>query len=236
VRRRLHSDRPQTLGTERTELLYGIHVVDLAEALRKLDLPYVNEDPRNLHAELFAEGERQIAALGVPFRDLAIAGESDVQLIHSVARAIRPTRALETGVALGWSSLVLLKTLEETGGHLVSVDLPYPFLLGSAWVGIVVPTDLRRRWTLIKKADRLGIPQALRTRPDFDLIHYDSDKSAAGRRWAYPLLWRSLRPGGVLISDDVGDNDAWVDFCIKVERPMVVVRRGRSLAGIVRKS
>src|SRR5262249_39791971 len=184
---------------------------------------------------LFSAGEQRIADLGIPFQDLDIAGSSDVQLLHAVARAMRPVRALETGVALGWSSLVLLKVLEETNGRLVSVDLPYPFLFGSAWVGIVVPTELRQRWTLIKKADRLGLPQALSSQPHFDLIHYDSDKSTAGRLWAYPLLWRALRPGGVLISDDVADNEAWADFCLKVHRPMVIVRRGKAMTGMIKK-
>jgi predicted O-methyltransferase YrrM len=235
IRRRLLGDRPLLLESERVESLYGIHVVSLTEALRNLGLPEISEDPRKRYAALFAEGERRIACLGVPFQSLSIAGEADVHLIHSVACAVRPRRVLETGVALGWSSLVLLKAVEETGGHLVSVDLPYPFLLGSAWVGIVVPMELRKRWTLIKKADSLGLPLALRTQPDFDLIHYDSDKSAAGRRWAYPLLWSVLRPGGVLISDDVGDNEAWAEFCREVAHPMIVVRRSHSLAGILRK-
>ena len=89
--------------------------------------------------------------------------------------------------------------------------------------------------TLVRQADRTGIPKALAISPRYDLAHYDSDKSPEGRRWAYPQLWSALRPGGLLISDDVGDNEVWADFCRRIDAPLVLVRRGRVLAGLARK-
>jgi predicted O-methyltransferase YrrM len=95
---------------------------------------------------------------------------------------------------------------------------------------------MRDRWTLLRHSDRRGIPKALHLSDGYDLIHYDSDKTQEGRRWAYPRLWRALRPGGVLISDDVGDNEIWAEFCESVGAPLIVVRRHRAYSGLARKA
>jgi len=233
--RRLAGNPLRCFSEQQTRALYGPHLYELETALRALGLGGAVRDPRAIHATLFEEGRRRISELRIPFRQLDIAGESDVRLIYSAALGAGARNLLETGVALGWSSLALLKAAEATNGRLVSVDLPYPFLIGSRWVGAVVPRELRSRWTLLKRADRWGIPSALRRSSTYDFIHYDSDKSPEGRRWAYPLLWQALRAGGLLISDDVGDNEVWAEFCDEVGEPIIVVRRAGALAGIARK-
>jgi len=235
IGRKLTGNPLRAFTPEQTDAMYAAHVYELQTALRVLGLGGSIRDPRVLHAALFEHGRRRISELNIPFRKLGIAGESDVRLIYSAALASGARDVLETGVALGWSSLALLKATEDVDGRVVSVDLPYPFLIGGRWVGAVVPPALRGRWTLLKQADRWGIPKALRLSDGYDLIHYDSDKSPEGRRWAYPLLWKALRPGGLLISDDVGDNEAWADFCDQVDAPLIVVGRRRALSGIVRK-
>ena len=217
------------------DAVYGAHARDLDAALQAVGLPGDVHDPRVLHAAQFERGKRQIEQLDIPFGEMGLAGSSDLRLVYSAAIATGARDILETGVALGWSSLAFLNAVEHTRGRLISVDLPYPFLIGRSWVGAAVPEDLHRRWTLLRHADRIGIPKALRLSDGFDLIHYDSDKSPEGRLWAYPRLWRALRPGGLLLSDDVGDNGIWADFCKRIDEPLIVVRRQRAYAGIVRK-
>ena len=233
--RRITDNPLRSFSEKQTSAIYDPHLYELETALRVLGLGGIVRDPRVVHASLFEQGRQRVSELSIPFRQLGIAGESDVRLIYSVALGSGAHDFLETGVALGWSSLALLKAAEMTKGRVVSVDLPYPFLIGSRWVGAVVPGELRGRWTLLKQADRWGIPRAIGLSKGYDLIHYDSDKSLEGRRWAYPRLWRALRPGGLLISDDVGDNGAWADFCDEVGEPIIIVRRNRALAGIARK-
>jgi class 3 adenylate cyclase len=128
-------------------------------------------------------------------------------------------------VGYGWSSLALLLSLSRRpGAQLVSTDMPYVDRDNEAWVGCVVPERLRSAWRLIRLADGEAVPRALRLLPRVDLCHYDSSKRYAARRWSYPRLWSALRPGGCLVSDDIGDNLAFRDFCREIGVHPIVVR------------
>jgi hypothetical protein len=235
IQRKLSGNRLSTFSQAQTKAVYGEASCQLPTALDALGLDPAVHDPRAIHTNLFEEGRRNVDNVDVPFRQLGIMGACDLPLVYSAAMSIGARDMLETGVALGWSSLALLTVAEAHDGQLVSVDLPYPFLIGQSWVGCAVPNHLQERWTLLRKADRLGIPSALRQSDGYDFVHYDSDKSEEGRSWAYPLLWEAVRPGGLMLSDDVGDNAAWADFCSDQELPLIVVRGERSLIGIARK-
>ena len=141
-------------------------------------------------------------------------GPADLDLLYATVRLSRPRSAVETGVAYGWSSLVILAAMAENGGGvLVSVDMPYVKRNNEAWVGVVVPESLRPSWRLIREPDRRGVDKAIAAcGGDIDHCHYDSDKSYPGRNYAYARLWRALRPGGVFISDDIQDNFAFRDL------------------------
>ena len=159
-----------------------------------------------------------------------------MELLFGLARDGRAARILETGVAFGWSSLaILLATEGDRNARLVSVDMPYVKRNADDLVGLAVPDELRKRWTLIRRADREGIPQALEILGEVDLAHYDSDKTVEGRNFAYPLMWGALSPGGVLVSDDVSDNLAFINFCETIGLKPVIVRVEGKFAGIVRK-
>ena len=86
---------------------------------------------------------------------------------------------------------------------------------------------------------------AERARESFDTIVLDPPAFAKTRA-ALPTALRGykeinlramrlVRPGGLLLSDDVGDNGIWADFCKRIDEPLIVVRRQRAYAGIVRK-
>ena len=129
-------------------------------------------------------------------------GEAALDLIYNICFYTFAKNVLETGVSYGWSSLSFLLALKNNGGQLYSIDMPYPKMGNEQYVGIVIPEPLRKLWTLYQVPDRIGIPKAIKTsKNNFDIIHYDSDKSYTGRKWAYPVLWKSLINGGVLISE-----------------------------------
>ncbi|HWA31422.1 MAG TPA: class I SAM-dependent methyltransferase [Rhizomicrobium sp.] len=235
IGRRISGRRLRFFSQEQTEAVYGPYAHDLVSAFRAVGLNILIHDPRAVYPLAFEQSRKQIDGLGIPFQQLGLAGSSDLRLAYSAAIGTGAQDILETGVALGWSSLAFLKAIERTGGRLVSVDRPYPFLIGQSWVGAAVPSDMRAHWTLLRHSDRRGIPQALHLSDGYDLIHYDSDKTQEGRNWAYPRLWRALRPGGLLISDDVGDNESWMAFCRANGVPPVVVRRRRAFSGLARK-
>lgn len=104
--------------------------------------------------------------------------------------------------------------------------MPYPNKNNDKYVGCVVPQKYRSNWKIINKADRDALPKALNVLKEVDLCHYDSDKSYDGRMWAYPMLWKALRKGGIFISDDIADNVAFRDFANMLKMNPVIVKVG----------
>ncbi len=142
-------------------------------------------------------------------------GAGALELIYEACEFTEAKSVVETGVAYGWSSLAVLTSLEERGGILYSSDMPYLEQNGDQYVGYVVPEKLKKNWKLFRHADRESLPKIFVESPQFDVVHYDSDKAYEGMFWAYNELYPRLRKGGVFISDDINDNSAFQDFCEK---------------------
>lgn len=166
-----------------------------------------------------------------------ISGPAHIHLLYTIAKHFQVKKILETGVAFGWSSMSFLYAMRDIEqGLLVSVDLPYPVSDSQLIVGAAVPASMRKRWTLLIGTDRSQLPKVYNLHgPTFDLCHYDSDKSISGRKFAYPILWESLRPGGVFVSDDVQDNLFFLQFFRDLGVHTIVVKFEGKLIGIALK-
>lgn len=164
-------------------------------------------------------------------------GAGDLGLLYAATVLSKAEKAIETGVAYGWSSLAILTGMaERQRPHLVSVDMPYPKMANDPFVGIVVPEELRSSWSLIREPDRRGIERAIaQLGSSVDLVHYDSDKSYQGRQYGYPLLWAALRGGGVFISDDIEDDLAFKEFMEERGTPFAITQCEERYIGITRK-
>ena len=234
--------RLRALGLDRaaearaaTQQCEALHV-DPAAAIREI----TGRQPASFEVEFRDELARANAALErAPVR---MHGAGNLDLIYQLSEHVQATRAIETGVSAGWSSLAFLLSLHKRGGRLISTDMPYPGSSKEAqrWVGCVVPDELRPLWTRIDAADSEALPRALAELPQIDICHYDSDKSYDGRMWAYRLLWPALRQGGILISDDIDDNFGFFHFCGEVHGKPTIVRvpatKGAKYIGILVKS
>jgi predicted O-methyltransferase YrrM len=165
-------------------------------------------------------------------------GAADVDLLYALCVATGARRVLETGVAFGWSTLAILSAIEDRpGARLISIDMPYLGASSDHLVGLAVSDDLRSAWTLRRGADRDELAEAIADIEPIDFIHYDSDKSASGRLWAYALMWNGLAPGGLLMSDDIGDNFSFLQFAEKRGIAPLVIGGpdGEKFSGILRK-
>lgn len=146
---------------------------------------------------------------------IKMGGPGALELIYYACEFTKAKNVVETGVAYGWSSLAALVSVEKRAGKLYSSDMPYLGQNGDQYVGCIIPENLKKYWKLYRQADRESLPKIFTETAFCDVIHYDSDKSYEGRNWAYEQLYTSLRKGGVFISDDIGDNSAYQDFCDK---------------------
>jgi predicted O-methyltransferase YrrM len=207
--------------------------VDASDALAALGIAEPPAELDLLFPKIIESARARIKQCPLPLYRIGLAGPGDTSLLYSLCAHLQVRRVLETGVAFGWSSLAILLALRNRpDALLVSTDMPYLWLKADDWVGAAVPEELRARWILHRLPDRQALLKALKLGP-FDLCHYDSDKSVRGRLWAYPRLWAALRPGGILVSDDIGDNLAWRAFCEKIEQRSLIVRRRRKHVGIL---
>ncbi|WP_330746482.1 O-methyltransferase [Chryseobacterium sp. CP-77] len=155
-----------------------------------------------------------------------------LELIYYACEFTKAQNVLETGVAYGWSSLAILLSLQKRNGTLYSSDMPFLAQNGDQYAGYVVPDHLKKYWKLFRFADRESLPKIFKQATSFDVFHYDSDKSYHGRMWAYHQIYKKLRPGGVFISDDIGDNSAYQDFCNRMNISTCVVEYNGKYIGI----
>jgi len=165
-----------------------------------------------------------------------LAGKAYIDLLYTITLITDTKFVIETGVGYGWSSLAILHALSKKNEvkGLVSIDMPYPSSKSNEYVGIVVPNYLKEKWKLIRLPDKPGIKLTIKNNLEkFDLAHYDSDKSIWGREYGYEILWKGLRKGGILISDDIENNLSFSRFIKRKESKFAVIKNDNKYIGIV---
>ena len=131
-------------------------------------------------------------------------------LCYLACRYLRPRVVVETGVAYGVTSTYILAALEDNDyGELHSVDLPPLALDAAAHVGYFVPAELRSRWKLNLGPAKKLLPQLLEHTKPIDLFVHDSLHTYFHMKWEFEAALSALRPGGLLISDDIDSNRAF---------------------------
>jgi predicted O-methyltransferase YrrM len=206
--------------------------VSLTDALKAVGLGDAATTTPRIPEEIVTQAMQRMAQ--VPIK---MGGPGDINLLYAATKLLGARRVIETGVAYGWSSLAILAALDgQDGGHLTSVDMPYPAMNNEPWIGVVVPDSLRKNWNIICEPDRSGLEKAIAGFGGIiDLCHYDSDKSYRGRRYAYPRLWAALAPGGIFISDDIQDNMAFAEFVEMRHLPYAVTEFEGKFVGLTRR-
>ncbi|MEX2324759.1 MAG: class I SAM-dependent methyltransferase [Nitriliruptoraceae bacterium] len=169
-----------------------------------------------------------------------LGGAANLGLLYDVAERVEARRVIETGVAYGWSTLAILLSIAPRSGHLWSIDLPYPYGGDRQPVGVAVPDELREQWTLIVGSDRDhvsgAIAEATSGAGTLDLAHYDSDKTPSGMIATCTALFDALRPGGVLVVDDVGDHLGFKQLCQRLQVPPLVYDHHGKYQGVIHKT
>jgi len=140
--------------------------------------------------ELLAEMEAYAAAHRVPIADREVA-----QFIEITARAINAKRALECGMAIGYSVIHLLRGM-GAGGRVVTID-PSDAMIAAAQ-GYYLRVGVRDHVAVHKGYALEVIPTLNET---FDLLFIDAVKEEY--RGYLDLALPKLRSGGVVICDNL---------------------------------
>ncbi len=168
---------------------------------------------------LLAEVGRLLTAkgLGTGRHTYGWYSDADFELcsaIWCVTRHLTPAVVIETGVAHGISSRLILEALAENGrGHLSSIDLPHPLnsqLHGTT--GVAVTESLRSRWTYLEGESRKLLPSLVAKSETVDLFIHDSLHTAENTLFEMEQAASGMRPGGVMLIDDIRGHDGFKSF------------------------
>jgi hypothetical protein len=169
--------------------------------------------------DLWAEVTRAFEVAGVRLGRGAFEGWGDgepgfARALWCVVRHLQPRRVVETGVARGITTRVILEALEVTGeGHLWSIDLPPPGAGGLRdQIGIAVSEHLRHRWTYVRGSSRHRLTGLLCEQGPIDLFIHDSKHTKRNLLFELDRAWEALEPGGVMLADDVDLNCGFHEF------------------------
>jgi len=205
--------------------------IPIIEALSTLDIEYDKDYFKNKFQSVLNDANERVS--DCPYK---LGGPGNLSLIYQILESLNAKNVIETGVAYGWSSLSILCFFDNRDScRLWSIDKPYVGIDNSNWVGCAVPKELHKNWSLLRMADTEGIPKATNLSKHTDFIHYDSDKSIEGRKFAYPRLFDNLRNGGILISDDISDNVGFKRFCEEMNLNPLIIKDGNKYQGIIKK-
>jgi hypothetical protein len=148
--------------------------------------------------------------------DAGIGWDADPALARAafcLVRHLRPDVVVETGVARGVTSAVVLDAMGRNGaGHLWSVDLPPFDPKLRAQVGRAVPKRRRARWSYVHGSSRRALPPLIDRLPAIDAFIHDSVHTRATVLFELELVWGALRDGGVVLVDDVDVHDGFSEF------------------------
>lgn len=114
--------------------------------------------------------------------------------LYSILEQHEYTDALEIGGAWGISTLTILDA--SPSSHLTTVDID-PNIQASREVSA---NGLEDRWTFVVADSRDFWTQ---NEDEFDLVYIDGDHSITGVRRDLHGGWAALKPGGLLVLDDI---------------------------------
>ena len=134
------------------------------------------------------------------------------QAIWCLLTHLRPDKVIETGVARGVTSRVILEALERNGaGHLWSIDLPAMDPSLHQEIGIAVPEGLHGRWTFVAGTSRKVLPELLAQIGPIELFVHDSSHTRRNVRFELDQAWRAIGHGAA-VADDVDKSTAFASF------------------------
>ena len=191
-------------------------------------------DVSSISTEYFLIRQTWITKFSAPrnqfFKQVFDLGDSMGLLIYCYVRLVRPRIVIETGVAAGVSTSILLEALRKNGnnGQLVSIDV-------TEKVGEVIPTHLKVNWkleVLDKRSYENSLISLLDLNHDCELFLHDSNHSVEWQIFEFTKALDKLKNCSVLFFDDVAP--ALVGY-VKENYPqiqMFILDEGRKFSGV----
>jgi len=136
-------------------------------------------------------------------------GDYSAAVLYVLARLCKPRVIVETGVANGLSTVLLLEALRKNrSGDLYSIEVRDD-------VGKYLTQSERIRWNLVvlkERPLRRAFIKVMNDFPPIDMFIHDSNHSYRWQRLEYRQGLSHLSPTGLLLSDDIDCSWAFADL------------------------
>lgn len=197
---------PRNIATNSLAALLNIREIDV--------LSYIEEWAASTLPERFRSFVSDKILLGEGMQMLGSVA------IYVIVRTLKPRTVVETGVAYGISSTCILEGMARNNkGELHSVDI-------NMNSGAVIPQELRPRWSLVTGRSSDVLTPLLERLKEMDMFVHDSSHTYENMAWEFNVAWPYLSNGGILASDDIHANNAFIEFSRKVGRtPRLIYER-----------
>jgi predicted O-methyltransferase YrrM len=162
----------------------------------------------------------------------------DALFLYWLVRKLKPKIIVQTGVCNGMSSAFMMLGLVKNGGDgsLHVIDLPPVFDSKDAgWTvkgkvygvvipegklsGWMVPDAYRNRFEVWTGDAKVLLPKMVDQVGPIDLFYHDSDHTYDHMMFEFREAKRKLKPGGLIVGDDVSWNASLWDFADQYRAP-----------------
>jgi len=159
------------------------------------------------------------------------------RLLYFISKYSKPDLIIETGLANGFSSSYLLLALEHNKhGNLISIDdIVRPWHTKEK-MGLSIPKYLKKRHKVIIGNAPLKLKEILEEKKTVDIFIHDSSHTYQNMKKEFCIAWPHVKNGGFLLSDDVSQHDAFLDFADEIRTSCIIIKKeGGGHLGIIRK-
>ena len=150
-------------------------------------------------------------------------------LLFSLIRVNRPQIVVETGVANGITTRVIMSALSEYGGHLHSFDIL------AAASRVYTGNGNWHFHLLSTRGAAKEINLIVQEIPEIDMWVHDSNHGSTWQEFEYRLALSKLSKSGILVSDDIDASPAWAKVSSEILKNPWAIFDARKVIGIAHK-
>lgn len=149
----------------------------------------------------------------------------------------KPDLVIETGIANGFSSSYILLALNQINrGNLVSFDYLFKSEQTIDSLGNAIPNYLKNRHNIILGDATKELKKFFSNNKAVDIFLHDSEHTYKHMMEEFQIVWPYIKNNGFLLSDDVSNNDAFLDFANKVGKiPNIIFGDKGNYFGLIQK-
>jgi len=168
--------------------------------------------------------------------DYSISSDSR-KFLYILCRIMKPKNVIETGVAYGLSSFYILSALKKNDiGKLYSIDSVFRPWQSMEMIGTAVPDNLRDRWELVLGKSNERLEEVFNDTDNVGIFIHDSLHSYKNMIFEFNCAIDRIHNNGIIISDDILDNDAFHDFTNKNNLKNSIIKIEDSAIGYIEKN